>query len=45
MFYCKVGVDQYVFNQGDNASTYYIIEKGKVNIQINGVSKHDMVVG
>lgn len=38
MFYCENKSD-FVFKQGDQASTYFIIEKGECQIIINGEVK------
>jgi cGMP-dependent protein kinase len=35
MFYCKIAAGQYVFKQGDNASSYFILEKGALEVSIN----------
>jgi cGMP-dependent protein kinase len=30
MFYCKLAPGQAIIKQGDNASSFFIIEKGKI---------------
>lgn len=35
MFYCEVDVSNFIFQQGDDASSYFIIEKGSMSIIIN----------
>lgn len=45
MFYCEVKNDQYVFKQGDKATSYFIIDKGKVDIIIDGQSKRKYASG
>lgn len=35
MFYCE-NTSEYVFKQEDKASSYFIIDKGSVDIIING---------
>lgn len=35
MFYCTVDDNQFVFKQGDQASSYFLIERGQCQIIIN----------
>ncbi|CAD8152969.1 unnamed protein product [Paramecium octaurelia] len=35
MFYCTLKANQFIFKQGDQASSYFVIEKGSVEIIIN----------
>ncbi|KRX11142.1 Protein kinase-like domain [Pseudocohnilembus persalinus] len=39
MFYCEVANGQYIFKQGNQASTYFILASGKIEIIIDGQSK------
>lgn len=34
MFYCE-NTDDYIFKKGDQASSYFIIEKGECDVMIN----------
>jgi cAMP-binding proteins - catabolite gene activator and regulatory subunit of cAMP-dependent protein kinases len=35
MFYCEVPANEYIFKQGGNASSYFIVEKGTLDVYIN----------
>ena len=35
MFYCKVEKEKYVFKQGDDASCFFIIDDGRVRVEID----------
>ncbi|CAD8072813.1 unnamed protein product [Paramecium primaurelia] len=35
MFYCTLKANQFIFKQGDQASSYFVIERGSVEIIIN----------
>jgi cGMP-dependent protein kinase len=39
MFYCQVNDGEFVFKQGDKASSYFLIERGQCQIIINGEVK------
>jgi len=39
MFYCEVKEGELIFAQGDNASSYFILEKGRLEIIINNETK------
>jgi cGMP-dependent protein kinase len=39
MFFCIGNQNEYIFNQGDQASSYFIIAKGSCQIIINGEVK------
>lgn len=39
MFYCSVGQGKYVFKQGDSASCFFILEKGEIQVEIDGQVK------
>lgn len=45
MFYCEVPAEEFVFKQGDQASTYFILEKGRVDVVIDGQSKRKIEKG
>ncbi|KAM3140827.1 hypothetical protein pb186bvf_007054 [Paramecium bursaria] len=45
MFYCKVDSQQFIFKQGDQASSYYIIEKGQCEVLINDEHKRKIQAG
>lgn len=36
MFYCVLKKDNYVFKQGDDASCFFIIDSGKIQVEIDG---------
>lgn len=36
MFYCTQAASEFIFKQGDQASSYFVIHKGQVEIIING---------
>jgi cGMP-dependent protein kinase len=42
MFYCLVKEGEYVFKQGDDATCFFIINKGEVIVEIDGVVKKRM---
>lgn len=42
MFYCLVKEGEYVFKQGDDATCFFIISKGEVIVEIDGVVKKRM---
>lgn len=35
MFYCELNAKEFVFKQGDNASSYLIVEKGSLEVIVN----------
>jgi cGMP-dependent protein kinase len=35
MFYCELGAKEFVFKQGDNASSYLILQKGSCEVLID----------
>lgn len=39
MFYCEIEANKYIFQQGDNASSYFIVDHGSLSIIINQESK------
>jgi cGMP-dependent protein kinase len=39
MIICKADIGNYVFKQGDLASAFFIINDGKVQVEINGEKK------
>lgn len=45
MFYCEAAKDDFIFNQNDNASSFFIIEKGKCQVIINEQNKRILSVG
>nr|CAH69748.1 cGMP-dependent protein kinase 13-3 [Paramecium tetraurelia] len=45
MFYCTVPDGQFVFKQGDKASSYFLIERGQCQIIINGELKKTLKSG
>lgn len=45
MFYCTVPDGQFVFKQGDEGTTYFMIERGQCQIIINGDLKKTLKSG
>ena len=45
MFYCEVRESEFIFKQGDNASNYFIVERGQVDIIIDGAVKKQLKAG
>ncbi|CAD8175040.1 unnamed protein product [Paramecium pentaurelia] len=45
MFYCKVAANEFVFQQNDQASAYFIIDQGICDIIINGEVKKQLTTG
>jgi cGMP-dependent protein kinase len=45
MFYCEVEPEQFIFQQGDNASSYFIVDHGSLNIIINNEIKRTVKDG
>ncbi|CAD8084743.1 unnamed protein product [Paramecium sonneborni] len=45
MFYCKLLKGQSIIKQGDNANAFFILEKGRIQVTINGESKKQLVSG
>lgn len=39
MFYCELEAGQFIFKQGDNASSYFIVDHGSLTIIINNEEK------
>ena len=35
MFHCEVPANEYIFKQGGNASSYFILEKGSLEVYVN----------
>ena len=35
MFYCEVPANEYIFKQGDNASSFFILEFGGLEVAVN----------
>lgn len=42
MFYCEVSSNEFVFKQGDNASSFFILESGALEVIVN--EKHVRVL-
>lgn len=45
MFYANAAKGTYLFEQGSKASCYFIVDKGGVDLKINGEFKKDLGVG
>ncbi|EGR27103.1 hypothetical protein IMG5_201250 [Ichthyophthirius multifiliis] len=45
MFYCETQKDQYLIKEGDSASTFFILQQGKIELQIKQVPKRQILPG
>ncbi len=45
MFYCEVGPNEFIFKQGDNASSYFILERGSLEVIVNDKFVRDLKSG
>ncbi|CAD8120025.1 unnamed protein product [Paramecium sonneborni] len=45
MFYCKLAVGQTIIRQGDGASSFFILEKGKINVLVDNVPRKEIHAG
>ena len=45
MFYCEVGPNEYIFKQGDSASSYFILERGSLEVIVNDKFVRDLKSG
>ena len=45
MFYCEIEAEQFIFQQGDNASSYFIVDHGSLAIIINNDVKKTVKEG
>lgn len=45
MFPCQIDDSQYIFKQGDSATLFFVIEKGSMEVKIDGKSKKYLVKG
>ncbi|CAD8177373.1 unnamed protein product [Paramecium pentaurelia] len=45
MFYCKLLKGQSIIKQGDGANAFFILEKGKIQVLINGLAKKQLISG
>jgi len=45
MFYCEVPAEQYIFRQGENASSYFILERGSLEVIVNDKFVRDLKSG
>ncbi|CAD8172465.1 unnamed protein product [Paramecium octaurelia] len=45
MFYCKLQKGQSIIKQGDGANAFFILEKGKIQVFINGQAKKQLISG
>lgn len=41
-FYCELSKDSYIIKQGDNASSFFVLQKGRLEVIINGESKREI---
>ncbi|CAD8175018.1 unnamed protein product [Paramecium pentaurelia] len=45
MFYCKLSKGQSIIKQGDGANAFFILEKGLIQVTINGEVKKQLISG
>lgn len=45
MFYCEVGGGQHIFMQGDNATSFFILERGNMEVIVNEKTKRELKAG
>ncbi|CAK67015.1 unnamed protein product (macronuclear) [Paramecium tetraurelia] len=45
MFYCKLSVGQTIIRQGDGASSFFILEKGRINVIVDNVPRKEINAG
>jgi len=45
MFYCEVKAGDHVFKQGDDATSFFILEKGKMDVIVNNVKRRELKLG
>lgn len=45
MFYCELAENEYIIHEEDNASSFFILEQGKIQISVKDKVKRDLVPG
>ncbi|CAD8121760.1 unnamed protein product [Paramecium sonneborni] len=45
MFYCRLVIGQMIIKQGDGASSFFVLEKGKINVLVDGISRKQLSQG
>ncbi|CAD8190052.1 unnamed protein product [Paramecium octaurelia] len=45
MFYCKLQTGEAIIKQGDGASSFFIIQKGKINVLVDNVPRKELTTG
>jgi len=45
MFYCEVKAGDHVFKQGDDATSFFILETGKMDVIVNNVKRRELKLG
>ncbi|EGR28852.1 protein kinase domain protein [Ichthyophthirius multifiliis] len=45
MFYCEVAINDYIFKQSDNATSFFILERGAMEVIVNEKSKRELKAG
>ncbi|CAK60750.1 unnamed protein product (macronuclear) [Paramecium tetraurelia] len=45
MFYCRLVIGQTIIKQGDGASSFFVLEKGKINVLVDGISRKQLTQG
>lgn len=45
MFYCRLIMGQTIIKQGDGASSFFVLEKGKINVLVDGIQRKQLTQG
>jgi cGMP-dependent protein kinase len=45
LFYCEIKAGDVIIKQGDNASSFFILHTGKIEVQVNGIAKKELKPG
>lgn len=45
MFYCQIAGNQLIFSQGENATSFFILERGSMEVIVNDKTKRELKAG
>jgi len=45
MFYCEVPLNDFIFKQSENATSFFILERGSMEVIVNDKSKRELKAG
>ena len=45
MFYCEVPLNDFIFKQSENATSFFILERGSMEVIVNEKSKRELKAG